>query len=137
MPCTTGRAGHILLKKDCPSGCVCCVNTAYSCGLLKCNQAQDNTKKIELCDAEILFNIMCSEPSTDGQTIDLNDLRLIINGSVELAFLNGLDPSCNVPISIINRSNSQVTLIGTAVNNMFEENPNLAGLDDANVEYSL
>lgn len=44
MPCQTGRAGHTLLKKDCQSGCACCVNTAYSCGMLKCNEINDNSK---------------------------------------------------------------------------------------------
>lgn len=137
MPCFTGRAGHTLLRKDCPSGCACCVNTAYSCGQLKCNETLTNSKKVELCDTELLFNIMCSEPTSDGQSLDLDALRLLINLAVGFAFLNGLDPSCNVPISIINRTNSQVTLIGTVANSMFEENANLANLDDNDVEYSL
>lgn len=54
MPCFTGRAGHTLLRKDCPSGCACCVNSTYSCGSLKCNETLINVKpndiKQDLCD---------------------------------------------------------------------------------------
>lgn len=45
MPCTSGRANHILLKKDCPSGCNCCVNTAYSCEPIQCLSELTNVKK--------------------------------------------------------------------------------------------
>jgi hypothetical protein len=38
MPCNTSRANHKLLRKDCPSGCNCCVNTAYSCQPICCKE---------------------------------------------------------------------------------------------------
>jgi hypothetical protein len=57
MPCTSGRANHKLLKKDCPSGCNCCVNTAYSCTPICCetdlfnnDQPDLNTIEEQLCN---------------------------------------------------------------------------------------
>ena len=67
MPCYTGRAGHTLLKKDCQPGCACCVNTTYSCGLLKCDEQIDNNKSNAILAAqELIDNVDDSEGSGPG-----------------------------------------------------------------------
>lgn len=48
MPCVSGRSTHILLKKDCQTGCACCVNTAFSVGKICCNEQQDNVNNANI-----------------------------------------------------------------------------------------
>ena len=48
MPCPQGRSQHTLLRKDCQSGCACCVNTAYSAGRLFCDESIDNSKSRDI-----------------------------------------------------------------------------------------
>jgi hypothetical protein len=71
MPCVTGRAGHTLLKKDCQSGCACCVNSTYSCGILKCDEPLINTKKPDISGlvCEILKNLLEENPGSCGNLI--------------------------------------------------------------------
>lgn len=58
MPCQTGRSQHVLLKKDCTANCSCCVNTAYSCGKLGCNEALINSKKPDV--SQLFCNLLLS-----------------------------------------------------------------------------
>lgn len=68
MPCVTGQAKHTLLKKDCQSGCACCVNSTYSCGSLKCNETLINTKKPDVSGlvCQILKNLLEENPNICG-----------------------------------------------------------------------
>jgi hypothetical protein len=56
MPCVSGRSQHVLIKRNCPSGCRCCINTAYSCGKLCCDEPLDNSKDCNTnCDLVLQF----------------------------------------------------------------------------------
>jgi len=57
MPCFTGRSNHILLKKDCKSGCACCYNHTYSCGLFEKEQNNSSLPDIsaQVCNLIIEY----------------------------------------------------------------------------------
>jgi hypothetical protein len=75
MPCFSGRSEHVLLKKDCVSGCACCYNHTYSCGLLKCDEQKDNTS---LPDVSALVCDLLNGLLNDGVNCEqlLDDLNL-------------------------------------------------------------
>jgi hypothetical protein len=115
MPCYTGRAGHTLLKKDCQEGCACCVNTTYSCGLLKCNEEVDN------------FNSPDASRTYGQFLLDVNDSEGFLNVIFSIGALvaggpgfsnlrdNGILPSVHCPftlsIRVVEEDCTQTTIV--------------------------
>jgi hypothetical protein len=86
MPCVSGRANHKLLRKDCPSGCKCCINTAYSCTPI-------------CCETDLFVNNDFNVEITDSITSQLESLteqerRDFVNCVKELELGEPLDQSC-------------------------------------------
>ena len=111
MPCVTGRAGHTLLKKDCQSGCACCVNSTYSCGLLKCDEPLINEKK----------------PDVSGLVCELIKESAEVSCETGLSFLQDLtslpEKHCRFRVERRNVTQS-VSLIFEVEDRILTEDPN-------------
>lgn len=130
MPCQTGRAGHILLKKDCQTGCACCVNTTYSCGKLGCNEEIENDfitlnlLKHMICD---IYNQVNSETPIDAETTE-DVARFICDNVDRIANLPKKQYSFTVTVKQLSIPNSQSLYVtelvnGQCVNPIFDSPP--------------
>ena len=100
MPCYTGRAGHTLLKKDCQPGCACCVNTTYSCGLLKCDEQIDNFNSPDAAGTYSQFLLDVNE--SEGFLNVIFSIVALVSGGPGFSNLrdNGILPSVHCPFTI-------------------------------------
>jgi len=74
MPCSTGRASHILLKKDCQAGCSCCPISSFSVGKLCCDEPKDNGS------GNIARNAICAVITDAGVLFDNQNTPEAVSG---------------------------------------------------------
>jgi len=112
MPCTSGRANHTLLKKDCQLGCNCCINTTYSCQPICC---KNDLFKNDCQDIVALFCNFFHDYVEENGCRDLCDeifqpiANLDIGSSVEEFFSEIPNEHCHVTINFQQSFNGDVS----------------------------